>query len=178
MSRLAEYREKSNLTQEELSKKSGVSVRTIQRIESGVTPKGYTLKALAKALDLQEEALIKKEVTAQQINYKLVNIINLSSLIVVFIPIANFIVPLLIAIIKKQLNPLSKQIITIQIFWSLVMIILFLLGNIINLGSIGNDIIIGFILLTMVANVIMILRNSMELNKNGKLFFNPKTSII
>jgi len=46
MSRLLEFREKLNLTQEELSEKSGVSVRTIQRIEAGKEPRGYTLKTL------------------------------------------------------------------------------------------------------------------------------------
>ncbi len=44
MSKLKKIREKLNLTQEELSEKSGISVRTIQRIESGNEPKGQTLK--------------------------------------------------------------------------------------------------------------------------------------
>lgn len=50
MSLLLEHREKQNLTQEELAAKSGVSVRTIQRIESGITPKGYTLESLSKRI--------------------------------------------------------------------------------------------------------------------------------
>ena len=48
MSKLREIRERHNLTQEELSEKSGISVRTIQRIESGTEPKGHTLKILTK----------------------------------------------------------------------------------------------------------------------------------
>ncbi len=40
-------REEKNLTQTELAEKSGLSLRTIQRIEAGNVPKGYTLKALA-----------------------------------------------------------------------------------------------------------------------------------
>lgn len=34
------------MTQEELAEKSGVSVRTIQRIEAGTQPKGYTLNSI------------------------------------------------------------------------------------------------------------------------------------
>nr|MBC7611596.1 helix-turn-helix transcriptional regulator [Pseudopedobacter sp.] len=44
MSKLKRIREQQNLTQEELSEKSAVSVRTIQRIEAGKDPKGYTLR--------------------------------------------------------------------------------------------------------------------------------------
>ena len=65
MSKLVEHRDKLNLTQEELSKKSGISVRTIQRIESGIEPKGYTLKALAKSLNIKESELnaIKNDIS-------------------------------------------------------------------------------------------------------------------
>ena len=49
---LARTRKSKGLTQSELAEKSGLSKRTIQRLESGlVTPRGYTLKALSAALD-------------------------------------------------------------------------------------------------------------------------------
>jgi transcriptional regulator with XRE-family HTH domain len=178
MSKLVEHREKRNLTQEELSKKSGISVRTIQRIESGNDPKGFTLKALAKALNINEIDLIKKNNLSKESNTNLVNLINLSSLIVVFIPIANFILPLIITLIKKQLNSLTKQIITIQILWAVIMIVVYLIGSILFLGELGRDIGIGILLLLVIANVFLILRNSIELNKKNKLYINLKFSII
>jgi len=178
MSKLVEYREKLNLTQEELSKKSGISVRTIQRIESGIDPKGYTLKALAKALDINEVDLIKKENLIKESNSNLVNLINLSSLIVVFIPIASFALPLIITLIKKQLNSLTKQIITIQILWAVIMIASYIIGSIINFGELGRDIGMLFILLLILANTFIILRNSIELKKKNKLYFKLKFSII
>ncbi len=46
MAKLTFFREKLHLTQEELAEKSGVSVRTTQRIEAGTIPKGFTLKTL------------------------------------------------------------------------------------------------------------------------------------
>ena len=57
MPELKKIRELKNLTQEELAEKSGLSVRTIQRIEAGVQPKGYTLKVLALSLDVPERDL-------------------------------------------------------------------------------------------------------------------------
>lgn len=55
--RLAELRQERNMTQEELVEACNVSVRTIQRIESGeVTPRTSTVKILLAALgeDIQE----------------------------------------------------------------------------------------------------------------------------
>lgn len=178
MSKLVEYRDKLNLTQEELSKKSGISVRTIQRIESGIEPKGYTLKALAKSLNIDEKELVKNNHSNQETNTNFVNLINLSSLIVVFIPIANFILPLIITLIKKQFNSLTRQIITIQILWSVITIAVYLIGSIIFVNELGRNIGIGILLFLVFANTFIILRNSAELNKNKQLFFRLKFNII
>lgn len=178
MSKLLEHREKHNLTQEELSKKSGISVRTIQRIESGIEPKGYTLRALAKSLNINEKELVENKVPNKELNSKLVNLINLSSLVVVFIPIASFVLPLIITLIKKQLNSLTRQIITIQILWSGIMISLYLIGSMIFVNELGREIGIGILLFLVLLNAFIILRNSIELNKNTQLFFSLKFNII
>ena len=51
--RVKEIREKMNMTQEELEKKSGVSRQTISAIENGkaINVKSGTLIAIAKALE-------------------------------------------------------------------------------------------------------------------------------
>ena len=50
--KIAELRKAKGLTQEELVSKCNVTVRTLQRIESGlVTPRSYTIKLLFAALD-------------------------------------------------------------------------------------------------------------------------------
>jgi transcriptional regulator with XRE-family HTH domain len=50
--KVAELRRAKGLTQEELVSKCNVTVRTLQRIESGVvTPRSYTIKTLFAALD-------------------------------------------------------------------------------------------------------------------------------
>ena len=49
---LKAIREQKHLTQEELAELSGLSVRTIQRIEAGQEPKGHTAKVLADKLNI------------------------------------------------------------------------------------------------------------------------------
>ncbi|MGQ7869024.1 helix-turn-helix domain-containing protein [Sunxiuqinia sp. sy24] len=51
--RIKELRETKGLSQEELSEKTGVSLRTIQRIESGESvPRGSTLRTITSSLDV------------------------------------------------------------------------------------------------------------------------------
>jgi transcriptional regulator with XRE-family HTH domain len=55
---LAAARKKKGLTQEELAERSKVTVRTIQRLESGESvPRAFTLRAIAAALDTPFESL-------------------------------------------------------------------------------------------------------------------------
>lgn len=50
--KISELRKSKGLTQEELVEKCNISVRTIQRIETGeVTPRSYTIKTILSALD-------------------------------------------------------------------------------------------------------------------------------
>ena len=50
--KISELRKEKGLTQEELVDKCNISVRTLQRIESGeVTPRSYTVKTILAALE-------------------------------------------------------------------------------------------------------------------------------
>ncbi len=179
MSKLKEIRTKLNLTQEELADKSGISVRTIQRIESGIEPKGQTLKLLAKALGIEEKELLEKEDTHIKINSTLIKIINLSSLPFTLIPPANIVIPLVIMFAKKQFDPLAKQIISIQILWFIIAFIIFMLSSFMkNWFSLGSKFILVVMILLVLSNVLIILRNSAEIDKKGKLFFRLSFSLI
>lgn len=63
--KISEIRTSRGLTQEELVEKCNISVRTIQRIESGdVTPRSYTVKAIMEALEYDlHQADLEKENT-------------------------------------------------------------------------------------------------------------------
>lgn len=186
MSKLKAYREKLNLTQEELTEQSGISVRTIQRIEAGTEPKGQTLKILAKTLGIEEKELLINEeiipiseVEMPEINYSLLKIINLSSLPLTVFPPANVIIPLILMFVLKQNNSWVKQLITVQIFWTIGSVILFMLCALIkNWFSLGNPFTMIIMVVLVLVNVFIILRNTAEIDRNKKLYFSLNFSII
>ncbi len=179
MSKLIELREKLNLTQEELSEKSNVSVRTIQRIEAGQKPKGHTLKALIKALNVDEHFFSDAGNSIENHNYPIIKLINLSSLVFVIFPPANIIVPLIIMFIKKEFNYITKQIISIQILWVVFSVIFFLIISILEKWFFsGNILNLVFMIFAILTNIFIILRNSVEIDRNKNLYLKLNFSII
>nr|MBC7612859.1 helix-turn-helix transcriptional regulator [Pseudopedobacter sp.] len=184
MSKLKHIREQQNLTQEELSEKSGVSVRTIQRIEAEKDPKGYTLRVLAETLGVQQKELLiqpleneNKENNEESIpvNYSKIKLINLSSLPFVVVPLLNILVPLLLMFILKLKNPITKQIISLQMMWTIVAPIIFMLGIFMKLGrSFTLILIIGLVL----SNIYIILRNAVGIDQKKKLHYKLNFSMI
>jgi len=60
------YRTEANLTQTELAEKAELSLRTIQRIETGTVPKGHTLRSIAKVFNIApKELLINQKATLE-----------------------------------------------------------------------------------------------------------------
>jgi transcriptional regulator with XRE-family HTH domain len=177
MSLLLEHREKLNLTQEDLAIKSGISVRTIQRIESGVKPKGYTLESLCKALGISKEDLLKEE--SEKINKQLIKYINLSSILLLIVPLGSIIMPLILMRWKKEINALTKQIISIQILWTLsFLIVTLLIAFLSKWFSFSKEIIPLAMLVLIITNLYVIIRNTAEIEKNNKLHINLKFSFI
>lgn len=189
MPTLKRIREQQNLTQEELSEKSGISVRTIQRIEAGTLPKGYTLKTLAKVLEIQESELLDKKTKTETtgvekaeikqesvaIDYSKIKLVNLSSLLFVVLPPLNILVPLLLASTLKQKNPLVKQIVSVQILWTILAPIVFMLGIFLKLGG---KFTLGLMICIVLSNLFIILRNAAEIDRHQKLYFKLKFNIL
>lgn len=199
MSKLKIAREQKNLTQEELAEKSKISVRTIQRIEAGTEPKGHTLRALAAALETEEISLqdtetipevektsadaetvlsdVKETEVSQtdDINYSRIKMINLSSLFFTIVPPLNIFVPLLLMFILKQKNSLARQIISVQMIWTVMAPIVFMLGIFLKLG---RQFTLILMILIVLSNVCIILRNAAEIDKKKKLYFSLKFSMI
>jgi len=192
MSELKKIRETKNLTQEELAEKSGISVRTIQRIEAGTIPKGYTLKTLAKSLEVPEKDLLiseplKEEITVDEVilvaetendspfNSGLIKLINLSSLPLAWLPIANFLPPLLIMLFTKEKSQIVKQIISLQIFVAIISPIIFMIIVLLKLGR--ESVMITMIFLILV-NVYIILRNAYEIDKRKSIRYRLNFNII
>ncbi|MGG7551055.1 helix-turn-helix domain-containing protein [Chryseobacterium arthrosphaerae] len=190
MSKLKTLREQKNLTQEELSERSKISVRTIQRIESGTEPKGHTLRALAQTLEIEESLLlqdetiispenngIKTEITegSETISYSRIKMINLSSLLFVVAPPLNILAPFLLMFLTKQRNSLTKQIISLQMFWTAMAPIVFMIGIFLKLGK---EFTLILMILIALSNVFMILRNAAEIDRKKKLYFKLKFSML
>ncbi len=179
MTKLKRERKKLNLTQEELAEKSGISVRSIQRIEAGSKLKGHTLKALSKALEIDEDSLLEKRVKQKELNYTLIKYINLSSILFIVLPPFNIIVPIVIMFAKKEFNNLTRQIVSIQILWTFFFIIFFLVGIIIKKWFLlNNKVNLILLLLPIIFNLFIIIRNSAEIDKQKKLYVKLNFSII
>lgn len=179
MSTLLEHREKLNLTQEELATKSGISVRTIQRIESGVKPKGYTLESLCKALGISKEDLLKENIKPEKINKQLIKYINLSSIVLLIVPFGSIIMPLIFMRWKKEFNTVTKQIVSIQILWTLSFIIVTILVALLSKWLSFSKEIIPLVMLTfIIINLYIIIRNTAEIEKNNKLHIRLNFSIL
>ena len=117
------YRINSGLSQEKLAEIAGVSIRTIQRLESGDTdPRGDTVIRLSKALDVSLEDLLQYK---KQEDRSYLKAISVSSLSFLLFPILGILIPFILWIIKKEkiedLNRLGKQIINFQITWNIML---------------------------------------------------------
>ncbi|WP_177732258.1 helix-turn-helix domain-containing protein [Flavobacterium inviolabile] len=191
MSILKNIREQQNLTQEELADRSGISTRTIQRIEAGTKPKGYTLKILAKTLGIKEEELLHKKVEEAiagnpeekairmeepvLVNYSLIKLINLSSILFVILPPLNILFPVVLMFTMKQKNQVIRQIISIQIIWTIAAPIIFMM---VIFTKPGNKVTLFTMIVLALVNIYIILRNAMEIDRNKKLYYRLNFSMI
>jgi len=147
---LKEWREHRQLTQQELANKSGISIRTIQRIEKNISAGSpYVIKALCNALQIevahlelnglksesaehsyeQEAPLIKTD--HDDTTLKKLKLINFSPIFILFLPFLNILLPALF-FLKYKGSLLDKsealKIISFQILWTvgLFVIVLFI----------------------------------------------------
>ncbi len=179
MSKLLQYRENLNLTQKQLSEKTNVSVRTIQRIEAGQEPKGHTLEVLSEVLGVSREKLIAEDVEQKEANIFLIKLINLSSLVLLIVPLGSILLPLAIMYWKKEINPLTKQIVSIQILWTIsfpiMMLIVIFFSKWIGLSK---QILPLTMLLLLLVNIYIIVRNTAEIDKKKKLYIKLNFSVL
>jgi len=106
---IKDLRLKKGITQEELSVKTDISVRTIQRIENGeVDPRAYTLQAIAAALEVDFEILANAEAEAASKDARdaaiWLPLLHLSGLLLLIVP------PMIIWIAKRDsVNEIRKH---------------------------------------------------------------------
>ena len=171
-------REEKNLTQIELAKKSGLSLRTIQRIEAGNIPKGFTLKTLAKTFEIEPKKLTY---TTEISKIDRAKLINLSSLMGLVLPFGSIIFPLIL-INKTSDNKnkeLGKNIVSVQILLSVLLSFLLIVSPFIQKGLSLNYPLFLIPLLSIIAiKLLIVIINGISLNKNNDLHKNLKINYL
>lgn len=127
---IKQKRKSLGYSQEQLSDETGLSLRTIQRIENGETnPRGHSLQSIASVLNISLEKLdsnSEDEKDDLELQTKL-NLINSSALIGILIPYTNLFIPLIIWLNNRKnkwVDIYGRKIVNFQITWVLVVSLL------------------------------------------------------
>lgn len=130
---LVYQRKLKGYTQEELSDKTQVTVRTIQRIEKGeVNPHLQTIKLLAAALHVEvDDLLILENPKEENIQKKWLLLLHGTPVLGLILPLCNILFPLFLWIHKREDNSIydihGVKVINFQISMTLLYIISFIL---------------------------------------------------
>lgn len=124
--RVKELRKRNGMSQEFLAENSGLSLRTVQRIENGETkPTGDSIKRLSSALNVTPNELIDWQIIED--NQSLL-LLNLSQLGFIVFPILGILIPLIIWTSKKDkikdIDSVGKSILNFQISWNLFLFLI------------------------------------------------------
>ncbi|NPA37841.1 MAG: helix-turn-helix domain-containing protein [Chlorobi bacterium] len=184
-------RKRKGFSQEELSEESGLSLRTIQRIENGETdPRGDTLKRLAGALDVPAHEITDWAVKDDK---GFLTILNLSALSFLFFPILGILVPLIIWVSRKDkiknINKVAGELLNFQISWTMVLFavsFVFIYSSadkvqdeaLVNVISFGGLLKVLFYVFMYLYNVIIIVINSFRVHNEKEVCYCPKISFI
>lgn len=110
---IKEMRISKGYSQEELAERSGISVRSIQRIENGEsTPRGSTLQLISKALEVDLSILLLEEKTNKKREKEIstVQLMYFVTLIGVILPLGNVIAPAIVWKINKNESELVNKV--------------------------------------------------------------------
>ena len=166
------------LSQEKLAETSGISIRTIQRIEEGKSiGSGYTINALAKALNINSTDLInsfsQNSLPVSNKTTKL-KMLNLSAIAMLIIPLANIFFPAYIYWKNRndqKINEIGSKIISFQLFWTFGTLLIAIVASIILLplfetlraGSVPLFVPVYFI--SAIFNVYFVFQFAININK-------------
>jgi len=172
-------RKKLGLSQVALAEKANVSLSTIQRIEKGIVkPRAFTLKIIAETLDLDAAELFFYDTKKDNFESSIQSLkrINLYTLLFVFIPFINFIVPTIIwkkdKHIKAKDNAAGK-VVSFQLLWSILTLIGIIVSTFLSellTGQPGDSHYAGIAvyLFAVLFNIIIVGKTASHLNKEDK----------
>lgn len=162
-------REGKNLTQTEVAEKSGLSLRTIQRIEAGNIPKGFTLQALANVFETEPGKLIP---TNEIVKTDRAKLINLSSLMGLLLPFGGIVFPLILTYrtSDKKNKKLGKNIVSVQILIAILLSVFLIISPFIQKGlSLNFPLFLIPLILFICLKLFLVIINGVSLNKTNDL---------
>lgn len=178
--RVKELRTRKGFSQEQLAEISGLSLRTIQRIENGETePRGESLKRLMNALEVAPDDLIDWSITEDK---GFLTAVNLSALGFFVFPLLGILIPLIMWISKKDklkdINKTGKEILNFQITWNLLVFLtyIFFVGQVFLMHSLIRNpfLLVGIIGFLYVYNFVLIIINSVKIYNGNDIKYFPK----
>lgn len=121
--KIKELRAQKGFSQEQLAENSGVSIRTVQRVETGETvPNGDTLIKLSHALNVSLDDILEFA-PHEDVGY--LALLNLSALTFIFHPMLGIVCPLIMWILKRDrikfVDHAGKQLMLFQTGWTLLL---------------------------------------------------------
>ena len=182
--RIKELRKQKAMSQEFLAEESGLSLRTIQRIENGETnPTGESLKRLSNALNVNPDELIDWSIKEDK---RYLTFLNLSALTFLFFPLLGILIPFILWTSRKgkikNINKLGKDLINFEITWTLLLFFIpslwFLLSKVGVLKSLTLSIIFIVIGIMYFINLIFILLNTLRISNENDVIYNPKIKFL
>lgn len=184
--RLVRTRQQKGFTQEELAGATGLSVRTIQRIESGETiPRSFTVKTIAQALGEsyeklavteEEQSLPPAKPLADDLHF--LKMLNLSCFSYLVVPFVHFLIPNHLLKKKQDLRNetimAGRKLIRQQIIWTVSTHLLMLFTLAYNLGRVNfagkRDHLVSYVwpfLLMYFINAIIIFINEVRIRQQA-----------
>ncbi len=195
--RIKNFRIQKGFSQEALAEHSGLSIRTIQRMENNDgMPNADSLKKVTEALGISIEELSKNTKSISDLQYlKALNLSALSSIVFIFmwrnpnpiILILSCFIPVIMWVWKKDqisgIDLISKTIINTQLTWAMISfalpilikkaiipIILLPIMKFLNFGISSLNFNLNFFWgLIILINIILILINTFRIHSRKKL---------
>ena len=177
--RVKELRAQQGLSQEELARQTGLSLRTIQRIEQNETEaRGDTLKRLSEVFKLKPADLI---IAPNKYKTNSITLLNISALSFIIYPVLGFIVPLVLWYFRHkdddELDRVGKKLINFQATWTLAITIIYtfiIVSKIMHFGgqyTLYSSLIIPYGLFA--ANFLLIVFNAFRIKAGKAVIYQP-----
>ncbi|MCH8080720.1 MAG: helix-turn-helix domain-containing protein [Proteobacteria bacterium] len=176
--RVKDLRKQKGMSQEILAEESGLSLRTVQRIENGESnPTGDTLKRLSNALQVNPDELVDWTIKEDK---EYLIFLNLSALSFIFFPLLGILVPFIMWTSKKDkiinVNKAGIDLINFEITWTIMLILIpFSLFLFTKSGLLENLTFSTFIIVSMMMyflNIVFIIFNTFRIsNKKEVVYF-------